>query len=342
MQRITVQSGRWEPALQSSCEMNRSTSTKPLRLSGIIPPLVTPLTARDELDHDGLARLLDHVMDGGVSGVFILGTTGEAPSLSYRLRRELISTVTSHVNGRIPVLVGVTDTAFVESVDLAKHACDAGADAVVLTTPYYFPAGQTELTSYIREIEAQLPLPLILYNMPSLTKVWFEIETLKKLADIESIIGIKDSSGDLDYFARVCDLKKLRPDWSVAIGPEAMLRDAIKLGGDGGVSGGANVYPHLFVRHFNALVANDESVIKETHAQILGLQAIYDVGKYASRYIKATKSALSLLGICEDIPADPFHKFFQPQRDQISQILATLDLAKRPTANENTAPKKLE
>ena len=122
--------------------------TKPLQLSGIIPPLVTPLTARDELDHNGLARLLDHVMDGGVSGVFILGTTGEAPSLSYRLRRELISTVARHVNGRIPVLVGVTDTAFVESVDLAKHACDAGADAVVLTTPYYFPAGQTELTSY--------------------------------------------------------------------------------------------------------------------------------------------------------------------------------------------------
>src|SRR3990170_3778806 len=92
---------------------------------GIIPPLVTPLIDRDTLDDTGLSRLLEHVVEGGVNGVFILGTTGEAPSLSYRLRRQLISRVCELIAGRLPVLVGVTDTSFVESVHLAQHAREA-------------------------------------------------------------------------------------------------------------------------------------------------------------------------------------------------------------------------
>jgi 4-hydroxy-tetrahydrodipicolinate synthase len=287
---------------------------------------VTPLRGRDELDQQGLSRLLEHVIAGGVSGVFILGTTGEAPSLSYRLRRELISRVTERVDRRIPVLVGVTDTSFVESVALARHAHAAGADAVVLTTPYYFPAGQTELLGYIRNILQQLPLPLVLYNMPSLTKVWLEIDTLEQLADSELIIGVKDSSGDLEYFGQLCKLKQVRPDWSVLIGPESLLPEAAALGGDGGVAGGANVLPRLFVDHDQALRAGDQARIAETHARIMAFQKIYAIGKYASRFIKATKCALSLLGICEDKLADPFHHFHAPQRKQVAEILAELDV----------------
>ena len=224
------------------------THSRTLCLRGIVPPLVTPLAARDELDIEGLHRLLEHVISGGVSGVFILGTTGEAPSLSYRLRREMITQTVKIVDARIPVLVGVTDTAFVETITLARHAADVGADAAVLTTPYYFPAGQTELTAYVQNIAPKIPLPLMLYNMPGLTKVWFEIDTLRKLSSIESIIGVKDSSGDLEYFGEVCKLKSERPDWNVLIGPEALLPEAHSLGGDGGVNGGANFAPTLFVK----------------------------------------------------------------------------------------------
>src|SRR5690349_251894 len=172
--------------------------------------MITPLADRDTLDVAGLERLLEHVLAGGVSGLFILGTTGEAPSLSYRLRRELIDRVCRQTASRVPILVGITDTSFVESVQLAQHAAAAGAAAVVLSTPYYFPAGQTELASYVTNIVAELPLPLMLYNMPSLTKVWFEIDTLQRLAELEQIVGMKDSSGDLAYFARLTTLKQLR------------------------------------------------------------------------------------------------------------------------------------
>lgn len=293
---------------------------------GIIPPLVTPLLGRDQLDHAGLERLIEHLLEGGVHGLFILGSTGEAPSLSYRLRRELVTAVCRQTAGRTPVLVGITDTAFVESVALAQHAAEAGADAVVLTTPYYFPAGQTELQSYVRNIVGELPLPLMLYNMPALTKVWFEIETLKNLADLEGIVGLKDSSGDLDYYGNATKLKELRPDWSILIGPEALLPESMQLGGDGGVSGGANVLPQLFVECYDAIVAGDALKLAESHRRIVDFQRIYEVGKYASKYIKATKCCLSLLKICDDFMAEPFHSFLPPEREKVANILHELQI----------------
>ncbi|TWT75338.1 dihydrodipicolinate synthase family protein [Allorhodopirellula solitaria] len=302
-----------------------STSTA-FSLGGIVPPLITPLSARDVLDREGLARLLDHVIDGGVTGVFILGTTGEAPSLSYRLRRELIAETMQLVDGRVRVLVGVTDTAFVETVNLAQYAADCGADAAVLTTPYYFPAGQTELTSYVEAIQPLIPLPLMLYNMPQLTKVWFEIDTLRRLSAIDGIVGVKDSSGDMDYFAQLCQLKQDRPDWSILLGPEAKLAEAHALGGDGGVCGGANVAPRLFTSCFESLQERDASAVDSIQQKIDRFQDIYDIGKYASRHIKATKAAASLIGICNDLPADPFHAFAQPERERVAEILRSIDI----------------
>ncbi len=294
-------------------------------LRGIVPPLVTPLVDHDTIDQPGTVRLLEHVIAGGVSAIFILGTTGEAPSLGYRLRRELIDLVCRTVQGRVPVLVGVTDTAFVETVALADHARGAGADAVVLATPYYFPAGQTELVSYIEHIVEALSLPLVLYNMPSLTKVWFELPSLQQLAQHERIVGIKDSSGDVEYFRHLIELKQVRPDWSILIGPEHLTAAAVSWGGDGGVNGGANLYPQLFVRLFEAASRDDTAAVRELVAVVEELQAIYQVGKYASRIIKATKAALSLRGICSDHMAEPFHHFLPPERASVEQILQRLE-----------------
>jgi 4-hydroxy-tetrahydrodipicolinate synthase len=291
------------------------------KFHGIIPPLVTPLTDRDTLDNAGLERLVEHVLSGGVHGLFILGTTGEAPSLSYRLRRDLIQRVCRIVGQRVHVLVGITDTSFVESVELSRFAADQGVTAVVLSTPYYFPAGQTELQGYVEHLVEEVPLPLMLYNMPSLTKVWFEIETLERLSQLSQIVGIKDSSGDLAYFGRLQELRRLRADWSIMMGPEAMLPEAIRLGGDGGVTGGANIFPKWFVDCYTALLASDSATASSHLDRIHRLQAIYEIGKYPSRFIKATKCSLSLLGICDDFMAEPFHRFKTPERERVRAIL---------------------
>src|ERR1700744_6220445 len=110
-----------------------------LPLTGIIPPMITPLRGRDELDVAGLERLIEHILGGGVHGLFILGSTGEGPSLSERLKRELIERSAKIVDHRVPLLVGISDTSLADSIALAKHAAEAGADAVVCTSPFYFP-----------------------------------------------------------------------------------------------------------------------------------------------------------------------------------------------------------
>lgn len=292
-------------------------------LTGIVPPLVTPLNGRDELDLPGLERLLERVISGGVSGLFLLGTTGEAPSLSYRLRKELIHQACRLVDGRVPVLVGITDTAVVESLTVASWAAEAGATAVVTSTPYYFPAGQTELLAYIERLVTELPLPLMLYNMPSMTKVWFEEPTVERLLQVDQIIGIKDSSGDMGYFERMLMLKRERPEWTVLMGPENLMVKSVQRGGSGGVSGGANVFPKLFVDAYQAAKSGDAVTITRLQAKIDELQAIYSIGKYASRHIKATKCALSILEVCDDFMAEPFHHFKEPERERVAHLLKT-------------------
>jgi 4-hydroxy-tetrahydrodipicolinate synthase len=293
---------------------------KPLR--GIIPPMITPLADRDTLDVAGTERLVEHLLAGGVHGLFILGTTGEAPSLSYRLRRELIDLVCRRVGGRVPVLVGVTDTSFVESVNLARHAAEAGSQAVVLAAPYYFPAGQPELEEYLEDIVAELPLPVFLYNMPSHTKLSFEPETVRKALELWGVVGIKDSSAQMIYFHKLRMLASGRPDFSLLVGPEELLAEAVLSGAHGGVCGGANLFPRLYVELYEAATAADLDRVRALHGQVMRLgETIYAVGQHRSAFIKGLKCALSCLGICDDFMAEPFHRFGPRERQRIQTYL---------------------
>jgi 4-hydroxy-tetrahydrodipicolinate synthase len=295
------------------------------KLEGILPPVVTPLLGRDELDSRGLEKLLEHILAGGVSGLFILGTTGEGPSLSYRLRREVIERVCKQVNRRVPVLVNVTDTAFVESVNLARIAAKECADALVIAPPYYMPEAQPELLEYLDHLVPELPLPVYLYNMPSLTKVTFELDTLRHAMDNPRVIGLKDSSGSLDYFRRAVEFAKHRPDWPVFVGPEEMLADATVVGGSGGVNGGANLFPRLYVDLFNAARSNDKEHVADLHEKVLRVsEGLYRIGRHSSSIIKGIKCALSVMGMCNDFMAEPFHRFRTGERALVEKRLREL------------------
>ena len=294
-------------------------------LRGIVPPLVTPLSAHDTLDVPGLERLLEHVIGGEVCGLFILGTTGEGPSLSYRLRRELMERTCRQVAGRVPVLVGITDTVPVESVRLACHAAEQGAYAAVLAPPYYLHVAQAELREYLGHLLGQLPLPLVLYNMPALTKVTFELDTVAWAMQQPRIVGIKDSSANMMYFQRLCRLAEQRSEWSVLIGPEELLACALAVGGHGGVSGGANMFPSLYTALYHAAHSGDAQRTRELWDMVLRVaEAIYGVGQYASAGIKGIKCVLSCLGLCAGFLEEPFHAFRQAERMQIEQHLAAL------------------
>jgi 4-hydroxy-tetrahydrodipicolinate synthase len=308
-------------------------SRLPAPLRGIIPPMVTPLLGRDSLDAAGTSRLVEHLLAGGVHGLFILGTTGEAPSLSYRLRRELVSLVCRQAAGRVPVLVGITDTSFVESVNLANHAAESGASAVVLSAPYYFPAGQPELLEYVAAIAKELPLPLFLYNMPSHTKITFEPNTVRELLEIPGIVGMKDSSAQMIYFHKLRAICEQRPDFTLLVGPEELLGESVLLGAHGGVNGGANLFPRLYVDLYEAAIARNLDEITRLHAQVIHIgRTIYSVGQHGSSFIKGLKCALACLGICDDFMAEPFHRFRPEHREKIAAYLKEFQATpERPT-----------
>jgi len=307
--------------------MTSNTNVLPRPLRGIIPPLVTPLLDRDTLDAAGLERLIKHILAGGVHGLFVLGTTGEAPSLSYRLRYELIERVCGQVKGRVPVLVGITDTSFVESVNVARKARDSGAQAVVLAPPYYFPAGQAELLEYLRHLTSELPLPVFLYNMPSYTKLVYEPDTIRAAADFPGIAGIKDSSGNMIYFRRLQSLLKDHPDFSLLIGREELLAEAVLFGGHGCVCGGANLIPKLYVELYNAACSKDLPKVESLHKKVMQLSTtIYGVGRYESSFLKGLKCALSCIGICSDFLAEPFHRFRRAEHKVIQRYVKELGI----------------
>lgn len=292
--------------------------------AGIIPPMVTPIADRDRLDTVGLERLIEHILAGGVHGLFILGTTGEGPSLSYALRRELIERTCRQVNRRVPVLVGVTDTAYQESIALARHAKHCGADAVVLAPPYYFPAGQPELLEYLQSIVGTMPLPVMLYNMPACTKISIELDTLRHMLDHPNVVGFKDSSGQMSYFHLARRLFDHHPGKTILVGPEELLAESTLLGGHGGVNGGANLFPRLYVDLYNAAQARDLATVQRLHDLVIRVSDLYRVGRHGSATIKGIKSALGCMGICQDFMAEPFHRFREHERGQVRELLAEL------------------
>ena len=297
-------------------------------LSGIIPPLVTPLKDNETLDVESLENLIEHLIAGGVHGLFILGTTGEEQSLSYHLRQQMIIESARINHGRLPLLVCITDTSIVESIKLANVAAECGADGVVSAPPYYFATGQPELAQFYEELVPQLPLPVYLYNMPSHVKVSFAPDTVARIAKNPQVVGFKDSSANAVYFQSVMYKMQHRQDFAMLVGPEEITGECVLLGGHGGINGGANMFPELYVGMYNAAKAGDLKRVRELQQYIMQIStSIYTVGKHGSSYLKGLKCALSLLGVIKsDFVASPFYKFDEPEREKIRQALAALPI----------------
>ncbi len=293
-----------------------------LPLRGIIPPVVTPLLDNNTLDVKGLEKLVEYLIEGGVHGLFILGTTGEAPSLSYELRKEFIKKTCELANHRVPVMVGITDTSFEGSLDIAEYSHKVGVDAVVVAPPYYMPIAQSELVFYLQNLIPKLPLPVLLYNMPSHTKLHMDLETVK-IGQALGAIGIKDSSGDMFYQTNLIEAFKDKPEFAIITGTELFLPETILQGGHGAIAGGANIYPKLFVAIYEASLARDfEKIAKLREINIQLYNTIYAVSGNSSRYIKGLKCTLASMGICNDYAALPLTKYEGEDRKKIEKFVA--------------------
>jgi dihydrodipicolinate synthase/N-acetylneuraminate lyase len=311
----------------------------PLPLRGIIPPMVTPLTPSGKLDVDGLERLIEHLLAGPVSGLFLLGTTGEGMSLSLSIREELVQRTCRQVDGRIPVLVGISSACMAESIQMARFACENGADAVVAMPPFYIQPTQYELADYLGALVPLLPLPLFLYNMPAITTVCWDLNTVRRAMDEPKIIGVKDSSGDMKYFQYLCDMAKERPDWTILIGPEELLLPAMNAGGHGGISGGANVFPQLYVALHKAAQAGNEARVESLLTLARHIQKlIFPFSCGIRDGVRRVKAALECLGICGGATASPLRRASDEERESMRLHISALSREIAAALAQNSAP----
>ena len=299
--------------------------------NGIIPPMITPLKADFSLDINPTERLIEYLIEGGVHGIFILGTTGEFAGLSSAVKRDLIQITCQQVKGRVPILVGVTDCSFTESIELAAIAHRSGAEAVVAAPPFYMNIEQEELINYYQKLADIVELPLFLYDMPSHVKINIEVETAVTLSKHPNIIGIKDSSGKIENFQALCEAFRQQPEFKIFVGPEEILAETLLIGGNGGVTGGANLFPELYVALYEAFQKKEYDAVKKFQETILFLSnKLYQHGTYQSSYLKGLKTAMSLEGLCEDNFALPlFPHAFSEKSILSSKLLQVKERVKQ-------------
>lgn len=291
------------------------------QFSGIIPPIVTPLKAVDQLASQAVGRVCEHLIAGRVSGIFALGTTGEGPSLTYQIRYEMVECVCEAVAGRIPVLVGITDTSLVEAIHLAEHAAANNAAAVVAAPPYYFPTDQTGLIEWYTALADQSPLPVMIYNMPGCVGIEIAVETVERLSQHPNIIGVKDSSGNLENFRALCNSFS-DSEFAVFMGPEELIPEAVAAGADGGVSGGGNLLPNVYVDMFAAARANDAAEVDRLMKIVKAVFAgIYNDPSGKMNLIPALKLAMEHCGLCSRLAAPPLRSLEAAHQDQVLHAL---------------------
>jgi 4-hydroxy-tetrahydrodipicolinate synthase len=284
--------------------------------------MVTPLDQDLHLDREGLERLIEHLIKGGVHGIFILGTTGEAPNLPYSVRAELIERTCKLVGSRVPIIVGITDTSYQDALHMAAKSYECGALAVVAAPPYYFQVGQADLLHYFKRMASDSPLPLFLYNAPLNTRLWIDVPTAIEAAAEPNIVGLKDSGLNMGYFHAVREGVRSRPDFSLLVGPDDLLAEAVLLGAHGGMAGGSNVNPRLFVDLYEAAVANDMNRVATLHQQAIQFDnAVYRATEDPHNPLRALKAALSIMAICGEAMTPPLRPISTRERETIAQYL---------------------
>jgi 4-hydroxy-tetrahydrodipicolinate synthase len=271
-------------------------------LRGVIPPMISPLNEAGQVDVEAVGRVANYILDGGCSGLFVLGGTGEGAWLSTPQRGEIVRATVRAAAGRAPVLVGLMLPGTAPAREAALQAVDAGAEALVVGSPYYFGVDSASQQRHVEAILSATPLPVLLYNIPQCTHIPLAREAVAALAAEPRILGIKDSWGDMPYFQSLLTLKLTRPSFRVLQGHEHAAMASLLLGADGLIPGLGNIAPRLMVDLVRAAHAGDVQTSQRLHAQIFDLTAMYT----SRAGLTGLYAACALLGLCKNIPAEPW------------------------------------
>ena len=264
--------------------------------SGLMPAMVTPFDERGELDFGVTEAVVERFIEAGVSGISPLGSTGEATHLTFEERKRFAEEVVRIVGGRVPLVVGVGTSGTRETVELARHAEGAGADAALVVSPSYWKVGEEALFRHFATVAESVGIPVVVYNLPMLTGVDLSPALIARIADeCPNVNGLKDTVTEYFHTVGVLrEVKRVRTDFAVLSGWEDLILPCLLAGADGSICAFANVAPELFVNLVRATRDGDLERAAELHRRVLSLVTL---GAYSDPPISAIKLAMHKLGI---------------------------------------------
>jgi 4-hydroxy-tetrahydrodipicolinate synthase len=291
---------------------------------GVVPPLITPIDARERVDEKGLRNLIEHVIIGGVHGVFVLGSTGEFYGLDFDEKKRAVEITVDQVKGRIPVYVGASDITTRECIRLSRLAENSKAQAVTVLTPMFISPSEEELYRHFRTIAESTSLPVLIYNNPDRTGVNMTANLVDRLADISNIVGAKDSSGDLTLTSEYIRRTRGR-GFRVMAGRDTTILGTLVYGGVGCVAATANVAPALVVEIYEKFMTGDIAGALEAQYRLAPLRIGFGLGSFPV----VTKDALNLMGVNVGDPIKPIGHCTESNMAKLKEILVTMGLIKK-------------
>ena len=291
-----------------------------LEVKGIIPAMITPMNDSEEIDEAGMRELINYLIDSGVHGIFICGSQGESYALTEEEKKRIINIVVDEVNDRIPVYAGTGATTTKASIRLSRYAEDAGADAVTIVTPYFIKPSQDELYMHYRRIAESIDIPVLIYNNPGRTGVNLEAKTVRRLAEIDNIVGIKDSSGDLTLTAQY--IMECPKEFAVLAGRDSLILATLLYGGKGAVAATANVAPKLVVEIYESFMRGDLERARELQFKLLPLRLAFNLGTFPA----VVKEAMNILKRPSGPARSPVSSLPEDKRQRLKSILKGIGL----------------
>ena len=301
--------------------MGKKTGFKP---KGIIPAVITPLTNEGKFNEKAMRKLLNYLIDGGVHGLFVVGTTGEFYGLTPEEKREIFSITMDETKGRVPVYAGTNGITTRETVMLTQLAEECRVDAVSILTPMFISPSQDQLIKHYRTIAENTGLPVVLYNNPPKTSVNLAPATVAKLAEVPNIVGIKDSSGDLTVTAEYIRLTRHMDDFSVLMGRDTLIYGALCYGAAGSIASCANVAPRLCVDIYEKFIAGDLKGSLKAQFTLAPLRIAFTLGTFPA----VIKESLIMLGIEAGPCMEPAGPMTDDERAKLRKVLIEMGLLK--------------
>ena len=274
----------------------RSTYSKPYQ--GVVVPMVTPFTHDGKLDGPAARRVIDHLIDGGVHGIFVLGTTGENASIPLPMRTELVELAVDQVRGRALLYAGISHNCLAHSVQAAESYFRLGANVVVAHLPCYYALTPKEQLAYYMALVRQIDGPLAVYNIPSTTHISIPIEIIEQLSGIEAVVGVKDSENNPSRLVEELAILGGKPGFSVFVGAAALSAKALPLGADGIVPSAGNLVPGLSRLLYESGIAGDVTSAERYQQAMDRVSDIYRRDRSLAQSLGALKAAMSALSLC--------------------------------------------